>query len=87
MLNLKVNDRFTITKDKHNKILIETYMGVDKDKQPKEQTRESYHMTILQACEVIIDRSAEGKTVEDVVDSINAAKRDILNALKEVNHV
>jgi hypothetical protein len=83
---LKVNDRFTIDKDKYNIIIIETYMGKDKNKKPKQKTRETYHATLLQACGVIIDRSGEGKTVEDVVDAINAAKRDILNALKEGNH-
>jgi hypothetical protein len=94
---LKINDRFTIDRDKHNIIIIETYEGKDRFGQPKQMTRESYHSTMLQACGVIIDKSAgvatieditkmeaEGKTVDDVVDAINAAKRDILNALKEV---
>jgi hypothetical protein len=81
MAMLKINDRFTIDRDKHNIIIIESYMGKDKDKNPKPMTRESYHATLFQACGVIIDRSGEGKTVEDVVDAINAAKRDILNAL------
>lgn len=80
---LKVNDRFTIDIDKHNVIVQETYEGKDRFGQPKMMTRESYHSTMLQACGVIIDRSAEGKTVEDVVDAINAAKRDIQNAIKE----
>jgi hypothetical protein len=83
---LKVNDRFTIDRDKHNVVLIEYYEGKDREtKQPKTMSRETYHMTMLQVCEVIIDRSAEGRTVEVVADSINAAKRDILTALKELD--
>ena len=84
---LKINDRFSIDKDKHNKILIETYMGINKKtKEHKQMTRETYYMTMEQVCNVIIDRSAEGNTVEVVADAINTAKRDIIDALKEVNH-
>ena len=82
---LKINDRFTIDKDTHNIILIETYMGINKKtKEPKQMTRESYYMTMEQVCNVIIDRSAEGNTVEVIADAINAAKRDIINMLKEI---
>lgn len=80
---LKINDRFTIDIDTCNVIVKETSEGKDRFGQPKVVVKKSYHSSMLQACNVIIYRSAEGKTVEDVVDAINAAKRDIQNAIKE----
>ena len=78
----KVNDRFEFSRDKNGCTLIEWITGKDKKGNEKRHKYETYYSTVLQVCHVIIDRSAEGETVEDVVDGINAAKRDILAMLK-----
>lgn len=40
---IKVNDEFSFSTDPHNWILHHTYMGMDRKKQPKRQTRETYY--------------------------------------------
>ena len=40
---IPINDRFSLRRDRQNWILVETYTGLDKDKKPKTQKRETYH--------------------------------------------
>jgi hypothetical protein len=40
---IKVNDKFSFKRDAHGYVLIENYIGVDKNKQPKQQTKETFH--------------------------------------------
>lgn len=55
---IKINDNFKAKHDGRCWVLYETYMGKDKDKNPKEQVRETYHSTLRQVCSKVIDVSA-----------------------------
>jgi hypothetical protein len=79
----KINDRFEFERDKYSWMLVEWVDGKNKNGDPKKQKHETYHSTIEQICHVILDRSAEGKTVEDIVDAISNAKRDIKQMILE----
>jgi hypothetical protein len=66
----RVNDRFSFSRDKHSWELIELVDGIDKEtKETKKVEHKTYHSNIEQVCHVILDRSAEGSEVEDVVDN------------------
>lgn len=53
------NERFTAERDKHQWILKEHYMGqAKKGKEPKMQSKESYHGTLRQVCNTVLDRMA-----------------------------
>lgn len=59
---IKINDKFKAERDERRSqwILYETYIGKDKDKKPKEQVRETYHSTLRQVCNKVIDASVAG---------------------------
>lgn len=65
--------RFEITSDKYQWILSEEYVGVDKDGNPKFHTRETYHGTLEQVCNTIVQR--EAKFAGDLAEVIEIISR------------
>ena len=45
---IKIDERYSITSDRHNWIVIETYEGKGKDGLPKPQTREHFFPNLAQ---------------------------------------
>jgi hypothetical protein len=82
---IKVNDRFSFNRDSYSWELVEMKDGKDDDGKPKKQPYKTWHPTIEQVCHVILDRSSEGSTVEDIIDAMAKAKKEIKEMLKELN--
>jgi len=71
---IKLNDKFKAKHDGRQWVLYETYMGKGKDKQPKEQVRESYHSSLRQACQKVVDVSAAScGDAEMIINMLNKA--------------
>lgn len=86
---IKINDRFTITRDPYNYILNETRMVKDKETGAIKQTRggqwyygklESALRGFIGHCDGVQD--VEVRSVEDYIKLIKSAENDALNALK-----
>ncbi len=54
---IKFNDKFEFEKDQYCWHLHEFYIGKDKNKNPKRQRKTTFHATLEQVCNAIIDRS------------------------------
>ena len=73
---IKINDRFSIERDQYNWLLHEWRDGQDKDGNPKKQKSTTYHATIQQVFNAVLDRSAgRCESIEEL--------RDLLKSLKE----
>jgi hypothetical protein len=55
---IKFNEDYSFERDKYQWILHHSYDGRDKDKNPKRQSRDTYHATLEQICQTIVDREA-----------------------------
>ena len=55
---LKINDRFETERDKYQWLLHEWTDGQDKHGNPKKQRKTTYHASLKQVCETVIDRQA-----------------------------
>ena len=55
---LKINDRFETERDKYQWLLHEWTDGQDKHGNPKKQRKTTYHASLKQVCEAVIDRQA-----------------------------
>ena len=81
---MKVGDKYEITSDKYQWILTEYVDGKDKDGYPKIQPRDSYHGTIQQCCETIIQRDAkQAERLGEVIDEIRNSTYEIVRALEK----
>jgi hypothetical protein len=76
-----INESFRVDQDKYNWILIETYEGLDKDKNPKMQEDKTFYPTLEKLLISVLDKSIEGDTVENILDSIHRAKLAIKTAV------
>jgi len=73
-----VNGKYQIKKDKYNWILSEAYIGVDRQGNDKTQYKASYHATIKQVCNAIIDRElSDCDSIQEVLSILSDAE-DIL---------
>lgn len=55
---IELGKRFTAHRDKYQWILTEKYEGKDRKGNPKEQHRETYHGTLKQVCDRVVDMEA-----------------------------
>lgn len=81
---MKIGPDFEITRDRYNYIVIEWANGTDKDGNPKRQKRESYHGTLLQACNRVqarITDEALAGTVKEVIAAITRAEAAVRDAI------
>jgi len=53
---IKINDKFSVERDKYQWLLTESKDGIGKDKQPIVTTRTTYHGTLKQCCNEIAER-------------------------------
>lgn len=76
--------RFEITADRYQFILREHYLGISrKDGADKAQERLTFHATLEQCCQAIIQREASEALHGDVyavMDAIDNAKLEIMQA-------
>ena len=82
---IQVNDEFSFSTDPHNWILHHTYMGVDKNKKPKRQTRETYYPNLEQLCNAMLDKaSMEAPSIEGLKETMFKIRSDIRRMLKGI---
>lgn len=80
---IKVNDRFSIDKDKYNWILLETYTGKDKDGNPKEHTRETFYANLGQIAQEIINRRCkECDSLDEIIKLLTNAGTIVEDAIR-----
>lgn len=88
-MKIKIDDRFHIDIDDRNYTLVETYMGKDKDDNPKEQmTVHGYFTTLASAIEQIIRiKDVENNNtveLEEYIQIVNNHVREIRNSVQEI---
>ncbi len=82
---MKLNDKYTVTSDKYQWILTETYEGKSKDGDAKAQTRQTYHGTLEQVLNVILDRESKGcETIECLKQTIVDTQSTLALMVKDI---
>ena len=82
---MKIGPDFEITRDKYQWIVTHWEPGKDRDGNPKRQPRQSYHATLLQACQRVLDAlsgEAASGTAQEVIAAVRRAETAICDALK-----
>lgn len=75
--------RFEITADKYQFILTESYVGLDNKGNDKTHKRDSYHASLEQCCNEIVQRDAKEALNGDaykVIEAITKSKCEIFIA-------
>ena len=68
---IKINETFSVEKDKYQWQLIETKDGLSKLQEPIKTTRTTYHETLKQCCNEIANRMmGECDSVKEIVDAL-----------------
>ena len=68
---IKINETFSVEKDKYQWLLIETKDGLNKLKEPIKTTRTTYHGTLKQCCKVMMESVVgECESVQQIVDAL-----------------
>ena len=82
----KISENYSIRKDRYQWILIEHYMAKDKDGNPKELTRDSYHSDLKQVAAYLV-KNKEQHSLDGYIDyAINISSdihRTLYKALEE----
>jgi len=83
----KISENYSIRKDRYQWILIEHYLGKDKDDNPKELTRDSYHSTLEQVAKYLINNKEQHSLDHYINDAglLWLAIKDTLSAALEAN--
>lgn len=69
---IKINETFSVEKDKYQWLLIETKDGLSKLKEPIKTTRTTYHGTLKQCCKAMMEHVAgECETVKEMLTEID----------------
>jgi hypothetical protein len=73
---IKISDEFTISRDSAGWTLETTYEGKDKDGNAKDQTVKTYHGSVEQTCNAMIDRAVGGcETVKEIISLLKPASK------------
>ena len=73
---IKINEKFSCERDKYQWVLTETYLGKDKDGNPKAHTRETYHPKLEQVFSHVIDKTCgDCESLEEMKDMLMNAKK------------
>jgi len=68
---IKINDKFSIERDKYQWLLIESKDGLSKKQEPIVTTRVTYHGTLKQCCNEIAERMmGECESVQGIIDAL-----------------
>lgn len=81
---MKIGPDFEITRDRFQWIVTQWVAGQDKDGNPKRHARESYHATLLQACQRVLEANAGEAatgTAQEVVAALARAQAAICEAV------
>ena len=80
---IEVNERFSITQDKYNTIVLETIPTNPDNPRTKNATKveKKFYPTIELACLAILRKTPEAKSVKKLLKGYNKAVRDIKDAL------
>jgi len=82
---IRLNDRWSLDRDAHNWLLRETYMGADKDGNPKEKVRTTYHRDLSAVARWILNHdSKECQTAEELAKLFEAAARNVAEYLMDL---
>ena len=85
---IKVTDRFSFKRDAHGYTLIETYMGIDRNNQPKEQTKETFHPNVDAIAGKMLHLCGDDPKIvmelEDLRNSFFSCKAEIAMMLKKM---
>ena len=82
---IKINDEFSMDRDKYQWILYQSYLGKDRDGNPKTHTRETYYSKLDQIAGAIIDKSAKRcETIEELVLMMNYAANIVTKDLEKL---
>ena len=83
---IKINDEFSMDRDKYQWILHQTYMGRNKiTGEPKPQSRQTYYSRIDQIAKAIIDKSLKRcDTAEDILSYLSSAEAIVTKDLEEL---
>lgn len=82
---IKVNDRFSFVRGQYDWQLHETYLGKDKDGNPKPQTKISYYPNIKQVASAIMDKSSDtAESLTQLIDTWNILERDLTKELESI---
>ena len=82
---MTVNDKFEFERDKYCWQLHEWRDGKDKDGNVKRQKRTTYHSTLDQIADAIIDRSAgECQSLSELKGFLSGAKLALTKHIKEI---
>lgn len=79
---IKINDKFSVERDKYQWLLIESKDGLSKKQEPIVTTRTTYHGTLKQCCKEIAERmmgeceSVQG--IEALLESFETIIDDVL---------
>jgi len=85
---IKFNDKFSFEKDQYCWHLHEYYMGKDKDKNPKRQKKTTYHATLEQVCNTIIDRSCgDCGSLGEIKELLDLLPKAVAGIQKHVNSI
>lgn len=80
---MKINEEFSIKKDKYNFILVRTSKGINPDtNKPFSSESNKYYPTIELACLAVISDGIETESMQTIIDTITQAKTDVLEAIK-----
>ena len=73
---IKINDKFSVERDKYQWLLHESKDGIGKDKQPIVTTRTTYHGTLKQCCNEIAERMmGECESVTEILKALDSFDR------------
>lgn len=75
---MKLNDRFSVERDTWCWNLNEIVIGKDKDGNPKETIRTTYHATLSQALEAVLERRlGDYESLAEALAEINTFRAEI----------
>ena len=83
---IKINDHFSFERDKYQWVLTETIYGFNnKTQKPCINIHKTFHSTIDQICQVVLNHSLIGcETLESIRLAVNQAKQEISEMIKGI---
>ena len=86
---IKIDDTWSISSDRYNFIVVETYTGKKKDGTPKKQTHKTFHPNLEQCLNYIRRQDCKNaETVEELFKALEKSyKLDSDSALRSVNNL
>jgi hypothetical protein len=83
---IKINDRFEFERQEHCWNLHEWKDGINKKDEAVRTKTTTYHSTIMQICNSVIDRSAgDAESVQGIIDAIGFASADCEAAIDRMS--